>query len=48
LYEINPATTIVIDWLNPHSDNYVPSEKLVADTFQELEGELSQEILDRI
>jgi hypothetical protein len=48
LYEINPATTIVTEWLDPHSNNYVPSEKLVADTIEELDGKLDQEVLDRI
>lgn len=48
LYESNPEDIIVTDWLDPHSDDYIPSEKLVAETIEELEGNLSQEVLDRI
>jgi len=48
LYESNPKDIIVTDWLDPHSDDYIPSEKLVAETIDELEGDVSQEILDRI
>ena len=58
LYESNPGDVIVTDWLEEHSDTYVPSEKLVKETLDQIVSDvdgsifatntrLNQEIEDR-
>ena len=48
LYDIDVRALIVEEWLNPHSNKYIPTEKLVAEAIEELDGKIDQEILNRI
>lgn len=48
LYDVDVRALMVKEWLNPHSDKYIPTEKLVAETIEELNRKLDQEVLDRI
>lgn len=46
LYESNPGDVIVTDWLEEHSDTYVPSEKLVKDTLDQIISDIDKSIFD--
>ena len=48
LYDIDVRALMVKEWPNPHSDKYIPTEKLVAETIEELGRKVDQEVLDRI
>lgn len=44
LYESNPGDVIVTDWLEEHSDTYVPSEKLVKETLDQIVSDVDGSI----
>lgn len=44
LYESNPGDVIVTDWLEEHSDTYVPSEKLVKGTLDQIISDVDESI----
>jgi len=44
LYKTKQDSIITTEWLDPHSDERIPSEKLVKETIDSLEKELTQAI----